>query len=104
MTREETINLISERIKHFSLAEAWLFGSSARGDYKDDSDIDLLILLPDDMSSDKRINYQQQIVEKLWDIEMESGYDISPVILQYKIWNQRKTPFTCNVTHDRIRI
>lgn len=27
--------------------EIWVFGSRARGDYRDDSDLDLLVLIPD---------------------------------------------------------
>ena len=104
MTRQKTIDKISEQLKKVPLAETWLFGSSARGDYRENSDIDLLILLPDSLSTNERIDYQQEIAGLLWEIEMESGYDISPVILQNRIWNQRLTPFTINVLQDRIRI
>jgi predicted nucleotidyltransferase len=32
--------------------EVWLFGSRARGDYRDDSDFDILAIIPDDAPQD----------------------------------------------------
>lgn len=104
MTRQETINKMSEVLKTITKADSWIFGSSARGDYHENSDIDVLILIPDSLSSSERIDLQQEIAGLLWEIEMESGFEISPVILQHKIWNQRISPFTINVINDRIRI
>lgn len=102
MTRGDSIIKISKVLKDIPNAETYLYGSSARGDYRDNSDIDLLILLPDDLSPAERIYYEGEIADRLWPIELESGLDISPVILQHKVWNQLTTPFTVNVTNDRI--
>ena len=104
MNRKESIAAISKVLKKFPEAESYVFGSSARGDYNDNSDIDLLILLPDNLSDTDNIEKQEQIINALWPIEMESGLDISPVILQHKVWNQRKTPFTISVMNERIAL
>lgn len=104
MTRKESIKAISDALKKFPDAESYIFGSSARGDFNDYSDIDLLILLPDHLTSVERIAKQQEIIGELLPIEWESGFVISPVILQHKVWNQRKTPFTINVMNERISI
>ena len=84
--------------------EAYLFGSSARGDFREDSDIDLLVLLPDYLSSKERVDKQMDICGLLFPIEMETDIEIAPVMLQHKIWNQRQTPFTINVMNDRVRL
>lgn len=102
--RENIVKKIAELLRSFPEAQSWIFGSTARGDFKEDSDIDILILIPDYFSTKEIINYRQDILEALWPIELESGIEISPVILPHKIWNQRITPFTLNVNNDRIRI
>lgn len=48
MTREEAIDAIVPKLVDFYRPERiYLFGSSARGDYRDDSDLDFMVLLPD---------------------------------------------------------
>jgi predicted nucleotidyltransferase len=60
-----------------------LYGSYARGDYRDDSDLDLLVLVDKDKitrSDQKRIKYP------LYDIEFDTGTIISPLIFSKKDW------------------
>ena len=102
MDRDTTVREISKVLKKVPDIESYLFGSTARGDFRDESDIDLLILLPDYLSSRERVELQMEICGLLLPIEMETDIDISPVMLQHKVWNQRKTPFTVNVMKDRI--
>lgn len=102
MTRSESIEKISSTLKLIPEAEVYLYGSSARGDYRDDSDIDILILLPDTLSIQERIHYEGEIAGMLWPIELESGIEIFPVVMQQKNWKSHKTPFKVNVTNDRI--
>ena len=104
MERDIIIQKISESLHSISGIETILFGSTARGDFREDSDIDILILLPDYLNTKERIELELEISGILWEIEMESGIEISPIILQKKIWNQRKTPFTINVTNQGIEL
>jgi len=76
-----------------------LYGSYARGDYKDDSDLDLLVLVDKDIvtrSDQKRIKYP------LYDIEFDTGTIISPIIFSKKDWKlrHRNTPFYENVARE----
>lgn len=78
-----------------------LYGSYARGDYKINSDIDILILIDKDKitSSDAiRLSYP------LYDIEFETGKIISPLILSRKNWEtkHRITPFYKNVQKEGV--
>ena len=76
-----------------------LYGSYARGDYRDDSDLDLIVLVDKDKitrSDQKRIKYP------LYEIEFDTGTIISPLIFSKKDWEIRhkKTPFYENVARE----
>lgn len=104
MNREETIRAISDAFKSMPEVEVYLYGSSARGDYRGDSDIDLLVLMPDYLSSSERVALESEICGLLIPIEMQTDIFISPIMLQHNVWNQRITPFTINVSKDRIML
>ncbi|MBU0488404.1 MAG: nucleotidyltransferase domain-containing protein [Bacteroidetes bacterium] len=76
-----------------------VYGSYARGDNTETSDIDLLVLLEQDVvnrTDQKRIKYP------LYDIEFSTGIIISPLVFSKKIWEtvHCKTPFYENVTRE----
>jgi predicted nucleotidyltransferase len=76
-----------------------LYGSYARGDYKEDSDLDILVLVDKDRITrfdQKRIKYP------LYDIEFDTGTIISPLIFSKKDWdsNHRITPFYENIARE----
>ena len=76
-----------------------LFGSYARGDFKSDSDIDILVLIDKEQVSR---NEEKKIVYSLYDIELETGIIISPVIYPKHTWETRYsiTPFYESVTKE----
>ena len=54
MTRDETIDDVTRRlVEYFHPVRIYLFGSAARGDYGPDSDLDFLVVVPDDVPEDK---------------------------------------------------
>ena len=76
-----------------------LYGSYARGDYREDSDIDVLILLDKDkitFDDRKRIGYP------LYDIQVKEDIIISPKICSRNKWETYYTitPFYRNVTRE----
>ena len=76
-----------------------LYGSYARGDYNENSDIDLLVLINKETvtrADQKKIKYP------LYDIEFETGIIISPMIFSKKDWEtkHRKTPFYESITKE----
>ena len=76
-----------------------LYGSYARGDNREDSDIDLLELVnKDKVSRDDEI----KIKYPLYNIETETGIIISPVVLAKNVWETRHriSPFYENVTKE----
>ncbi|MBO7570691.1 MAG: nucleotidyltransferase domain-containing protein [Bacteroidales bacterium] len=81
-------------------AKLILFGSRARGDARDESDWDLLILLNEkDVSGDVFGTFAYPFVELGW----EYGTYFSPKIYTYSEWAKRKgTPFYNNVNREGV--
>lgn len=105
MSAETTIKKISEKMrKDFPFAETYLYGSQARGEATPDSDIDLLILLPDsEVSSDWR-ELKYSILDAVYDIEIDELANVSALVLLKSVWQSKVTPFTINVNRDAIRL
>jgi uncharacterized protein len=83
-------------------AEVYLFGSRARGDFKKDSDWDLLILT----NSPVTLKDEQRFRHHLIPLELETGEAFSTFVFERKDWETRHniTPFYQNVTNESIQI
>ena len=104
MKRTEVVDRISQAIHHVApTATAILYGSEARGDARQDSDIDVLILLDGEK---RNLKHEDELVGELYDIELSTGILISPMIMPRKQWESRpfKTPFYVNVMNEGIRL
>ena len=78
-----------------------LYGSYARNQEKNESDIDILILIDKDKvtwKDEKNIKYP------LYDIEFDTGKIISPLVLSKKDWETRHriTPFYENILNEGV--
>jgi len=100
--------LIIDRIKKTihdkdPYAEAYLFGSKARGDSKPDSDWDILILV-DDVKVTNEI--EDKFRDELYDIELESGQVISTLIYPKDYWQKTLiySPLYKNVNREGIKL
>jgi uncharacterized protein len=84
-------------------AEIKLFGSRARGDAKNDSDWDFLILLPPSKSGFER---HKEIMDSFYEIELETGEVLAPFIYNAEDWDTKYngTPLYENVINDGISI
>ena len=85
-------------------AETILYGSEARGTARPDSDIDLLVLLPDTFDGMNYVRRRSEISGRLYELSLSSEVEISSLILPRRVWESRRTPFTVNVLNDGIRL
>ena len=85
-----------------SSAEVILYGSRARGDERNDSDWDILILT--DYSID--LSQERKFRNKLYDLELETGEPFSVFVYSKTDWQTKQsiTPFFYNVTHEGLRL
>lgn len=76
-----------------------LYGSRARGDFQKDSDWDLLILLNQENITN---DIEETITNPLYDLEIDYGQVISPIIYSSKDWNSKYsvTSFFKNVMRE----
>lgn len=94
----------AKRLLNKNLISVILYGSYARGDFDDESDIDIMIIA--DIPADECWNYNVQLINELTDLELENGIVISTHIVQAETFNQFKNtlPFYQNVTREGIKI
>jgi predicted nucleotidyltransferase len=84
-------------------ADIILFGSRARGQAKEYSDYDLLILV--DQKADLKLS--EKILDQLYPIELETEAMISFVVQNRNVWNSplsREMPFHKNIDREGIRV
>lgn len=83
-------------------AEIILFGSRARGDFKEDSDYDFLIL------TDKEVNhiFRKELVSITSDIRCDEVVCLQEIVRNKKEWATKHyvTPLFYNIQLDGIRI
>ena len=100
---EYIIRLIREKVKETDPnAEIILYGSRARGDAREFSDWDILIL------TNYPITYkdEQKFRHNLYDIEVETGEIISTFVYFKNEWNSKHkvTPLYYNISKEGIRL
>ena len=101
-TQSEILQLIKSSVLAAEPeATVVLYGSYARGDNSENSDIDILILIDKEKISPKDA---EKVSYPLYDIEFETGRIISPLILTKKSWEtkHRITPFYQNVRKEGV--
>lgn len=84
------------------LTKVIVYGSYARGDYNSSSDVDVMILVK--MSDNEIKKIENQVYDLAFDIEMDTGVDISPIIKneeQYEYWLDT-LPFYKNIHEERV--
>lgn len=81
-----------------------LFGSYARGDYDEESDIDILILA--DISSEELANYRGHIDTLCGDLLWEYGVVVSAIEKDVETYNKYSSilPFYKNIEQEGVKI
>lgn len=79
-----------------------LYGSYARGDYNKQSDVDIMILT--DLSFEEIEDYRDKISDIAYDIELNTGIILSPIIKNIDKYNSKVNfvPFYKNVQKEGV--
>lgn len=102
MRREHLIDAIKTGLSGLrSGIEVRLYGSEARGEAHEKSDIDLLVLVPKDKVT---LQDELEITAPLYDIELKTGILINALILPKREWGRIVTPFYENVMQDAVAL
>jgi uncharacterized protein len=102
--REKIIEkIISIANKNYPDSEIYLYGSRARGDSKELSDWDILILLNQEKLS---FDTETKLMDDFYELELETGEIFSPLIYSKSDWNFRHniTPLYENIEKEGIKI
>ena len=94
---EEIKQLLGNRLKKIIL-----YGSYARGDYNKQSDVDIMILT--DLSFKEIEEYRDKISDIAYDIELDTGIVLSPIVKNIEKYNSRVNfvPFYKNVQKEGV--
>lgn len=65
-----------------------LFGSCARGDYNDDSDIDIAVITKSNREKEKM--YREQLIDVATDVELETFSIINIICIPYLEFEEKK--------------
>lgn len=100
----QTVASLAKEILDDKLVSVILYGSYARGDYDNESDIDIMIVA--NIPTEECWSYNVQLIEELTDLELENEIVISTHIVQADNFNQYRNalPFYRNVIDEGIRI
>ena len=84
-------------------SEIYLYGSRARGTAKKISDWDLLILLN---SQNLTFDFETRVMNDFYEIELETGEIISPMIYTKTDWNTNHqfTPLFANIKKEGVKL
>lgn len=86
------------------LSKVIVYGSYARGDYNDRSDVDVMVLVK--MSDEEIREIKNDVYDVAFDMQLSTGIEISPIIKneeQYEYWVDT-LPFYRNVREEGVVI
>lgn len=83
------------------LVDVILFGSYARGDFEEGSDIDVLVLIKDMKDWTKEFDKCSHIV---WELSLKHDVVISDILANYEEYKATQIPLYINVKHEGIAV
>jgi len=103
--RRPALTEFVKRLRHAlpaNVVDVRLFGSEARGDASEESDLDVLVVVQPDAD---RVPLEDRIIDIAFDVNLDFNVYISPRvvtpgILNHPVWSE--TPFIRNVTRESV--
>ena len=88
------------------LSDVILFGSYARGDFDEESDVDIALIV--DVPQGQEHTYYKQLTKIIGDIDEQFNYSVflAPVVISGNVYNEWKDdlPFYRNIQKEGVRI
>ena len=85
------------RIYGDKLKGVYLYGSYARGDYREGSDVDVMILLMDYQNYWDELNRTSQVMQ---DVALKYDLLVSRIFMTEDKWKKSETPLLRNIHQD----
>ena len=101
---QEVLEQLGERLKDFygeRYAGLILFGSYARGDWTEHSDVDLLLLLEGEISSSREIMRAEDVI---YPFALDSGHLLTLVPVSADTFHSSDEPLLINVRSEGINL
>ncbi|MCI8345948.1 MAG: nucleotidyltransferase domain-containing protein [Clostridia bacterium] len=97
----ELLKIINELFKDRA-KKVILYGSYARGDYNNSSDIDVMILT--DLTDEEIVEYRDKLWDLVYDIELNNNVILSPLVKNIDKFNYwlEVLPFYMNVQNEGV--
>jgi|GEM_PF-270885 len=101
-----TIRACKDQIRHMvgkTEMQIVLYGSQARADAEQDSDLDLLVLVPDSVN----LTQKRAIHDAIYEIGLDNDVVVSVIITTHRQWESPVTqslPLYKNITQEGIRV
>lgn len=83
LQKEALAELKTELIRRFDPEKLIIFGSTVRGDFDDESDIDLLVITKWPYSRSER----HQITDMVFEVNLKYGTNISSTVVDQQSWS-----------------
>ncbi len=83
------------------LIDIILYGSYARGEEREESDIDIAVIINDTIQPYKEVS---RITDKIYDLELKRGKVISIYPISKVKYNSRSSPFLINLQEEGISL
>ena len=103
-TQLDALSEIKEKVsRHFEVVDFFLYGSAARGDAEDESDLDLMILVSEPLSRSKR----HEITDIVFDVNLRFETNFSTLVVDRKSWESgliSVLPFRDEIKREGIRL
>lgn len=93
-----------KRLFGADLSKVLVYGSYARGDYTENSDVDVMVLVKTPETEIK--NYTDQVSDRAFDYLMRYGIDISPIVKNEEHFNYwvDNLPYYRNVRDEGVPV
>lgn len=104
LTIQSALNQVKQALTSIygeQLSGVYLYGSYARGDFREDSDVDLLIALKGDVNPTQEVNRLSRVLS---DICLDNNLLISTYPVPERWLTERQGPLFVNVRREGVRL